>query len=154
MQNLSKATSWVLYTFLAITVVFFAMFYIGGNVDDLAEYREPVYTDIILYYGFAILGIGIVCTVVSAIIQFVIKLKEQPKDGVRSLITLAGFAALLIITYSMGNGEPLNIVGYEGTQNTEGWLKLTDMWIYSATFLLAVALLSIIGFSAAKIFRK
>ena len=129
MQKLSKITSWILYVLLAITVVTFAFFYFGGGMEKpvIEEYFEPKYTDLVLYYAFIILAIGVVLTFVFAIIQFALEFRDNPKFAFRSLGTMVGFFGLLAITYFCGSDTPLNIVGYEGTQNTEGWLKLTDI---------------------------
>jgi len=44
----------------------------------------------------------------------------------------------------MGSGTPMNIPGYEGTDNVYFWLKLTDMFLYSIYILLFVTVVAII----------
>jgi hypothetical protein len=61
---------------------------------------------------------------------------------------------LLFITYTVGDGNPLSIAGYEGNENTYIWLKLTDMWIYSIYILLALALIALLGGILWSYFKK
>ena len=57
---------------------------------------------------------------------------------------LAVFAILLVIAYSIGDGTPLNILGYEGPDNVAARLKMTDMWIYSVYILMGLVILSML----------
>ena len=154
MQNLSKYTSFVLYGLLLATIVAFALFFTGGYVDANAEYLEPNNTDLVLNLGYLTIGIGLVCTVVFAVYQFGTLLIDAPKKAFSTIAWLAGFAALMGISWSAGSGQPMVIPGYEGVQNVYFWLKLTDMWMYSAGFLLAASIGSIVLFGLIKIIRK
>ena len=136
------------------TVICFCLFYFGGVVDPNVEYLEPVNTGVVLNLAYTTLGIGLVLTVVFALYQFALQFKDHPKDAFRTLITLGAFVLLLVITWSMGSGEPLVLPAYDGSDNVYFWLKLTDMWLYSAEFLLAASILSIIVFSIIKVVRK
>ena len=53
-------------------------------------------------------------------------------------------AATVIAAWAMGSGTPMNIPGYEGTDNVYFWLKLTDMFLYSIYILLFVTVVAII----------
>jgi hypothetical protein len=154
MQNFGKITSWVLYALLIITVVVFGMFYLGGNVDPSAEILEPVYTDLVLDMMYATVIIGLVLAVLFSIFQFGTLLKDNPKKALGSIGYLLGFAAVLVVSWSFGSGEPLNLPAYDGSDNVPFWLKITDMWLYTIYFMMAVSILSIIGFSLIKLIRK
>lgn len=154
MQNISKYTSWILYGLMLVTVVCFGMFYFGGVIDPNVEYLEPVYTGVVLDLAYITLAIGLVLTVAFALYQFGVQLKDHPKDAFRTLITLGAFVVLLFITWSMGSGEPLHLPAYDGSDNVYFWLKLTDMWLYSAEILLGASILAIIVFSLIKVVRK
>lgn len=154
MQNLSKYTSWILYALMLATVVCFALFYAGGYVNPEAEILEPVYTDWVLNLGYFVVITGIVATILFAVYQFGVLLKDHPKKAISNILTLGAFALLFVISWAVGSGEPLNLPAYEGVHNVYFWLKLTDMWLNSATFLLAASLGSIIIFSLIKVLRK
>jgi hypothetical protein len=154
MQNISKYSSWILYALMLITVICFGLFYFGGVEDPNAEYLAPVYTNTILNLAYVVLGIGAVLAIGFALFQFAMLLKDHPKQAIMSLVWIAAFAIVLIIAWTIGDGTPLNLPSYDGTDNTYFWLKLTDMWLYTAEFLLAASILSIIGFSLVKVIRK
>ncbi|MBZ4674938.1 MAG: hypothetical protein JG772_627 [Dysgonamonadaceae bacterium] len=61
-----------------------------------------------------------------------------------SLLVIIALAALFGITYTLGSGTPLNIVGYTGPDNVPGTLKMTDMWIFSIYVMLMLVILSIL----------
>ena len=154
MQNLSKVTSFILYGLLLAAVVSFIMFFTGGYVDVDAEYLEPVYTDLVLNFGYVVIGVGLVCTTLFALYQFATQLMDAPKEAFKTIGSLAAFAILMGASWVAGSGEPMNIPGYEGTDNVYFWLKLTDMWMYSAGFLLAASIGAIALFSLLKLIRK
>ena len=156
MQHLSKYTSWVLYALMLIAVVAFAMFYFGGNVPGTedSEFVEPIFTGLVLNTAYVYVIAGVVITLCFALFQFGTQLVSAPKEAMKSILMLVLFAGLLIITWAMGSGEPLNLPTYDGADNVYFWLKLTDMWLYSAGFLLLAAILSICGFSLFKVIKN
>ena len=88
--------------------------------------------------------------------QFGSKFKTNPKAALVMLGIFAGFAILLIVAYSLGNGSLLTVHLNEESQkfNTEFWLKITDMWIYSIYILSALAILAMFWGSIRKILSK
>ena len=82
------------------------------------------------------------------------QLKDHPKEALTNLAVIGAFALLLIISWVIGDGTPLNLPAYDGEDNVYFWLKLTDMWLYSAGFLMGASILSIIVFSLVKVIRK
>ena len=156
MQHLSRYTSWVLYALMLFAVVAFAMFFFGGYVPGTedSEFKEPIYTGLVLNtaYVYVIAGLGL--TLCFAVFQFGTQLVSEPKEAMKSVFMLIAFAALLIISWSLGSGSPLNLPTYDGADNVYFWLKLTDMWLYSSAFLLLAAVLSICGFSLYKVIRN
>jgi hypothetical protein len=54
---------------------------------------------------------------------------------------------LLLVTYLIGDGSEMEIMGYEGTDNKDPfWLKVTDMCLYSTYALLFIgALAALLG---------
>ena len=75
---------------------------------------------------------------------FINNFRHNKKRAINSLLTLLVFAVLLIIAYVIGDGTPLNILGYEGPDNVPAMLKLTDMWIYSVYILMALTILAML----------
>ena len=133
---------------IVISVIVLGLFFFGGQVPEHekigADMAQPVFTDILLYWMYALLVITVVVLIAFAIVDFARGLKENPKKALSGLYALLALAALLIGTYVIGDGSLLSIPGYEGTDNVPTTLKMTDMWLYSMYFMLAVTILAII----------
>lgn len=133
---------------IAISLVVLGLYYLGGQVPAqerlVADMSQPKFTDIVLYWAYALLGFTIVVLIGFAIADFFRRLKESPKKALSGLLVLVGLAAMFFVTYAMGDGTLLNIPGYEGKDNVPPTLKLTDMWLYSSYIMLVISLLAIV----------
>ncbi|MGV8962342.1 MAG: hypothetical protein ACOH2V_03050 [Candidatus Saccharimonadaceae bacterium] len=133
-----------------VTVVLIALFFLAGNVlpenqiPELVGLVEPTFTDALLYWIYILFGITLLALFVFSIVGFINSFKYNKKGALNSFITLAVFAVLLIFAYSIGDGTPLNILGYEGPDNVKGMLKLTDMWLYTIYILMALTILAML----------
>jgi hypothetical protein len=138
-----------------ISLVVLGFFYLGGVVDPNAEQLAPVNTDLLLYWCYIIFIITIIALVILGLFQFVSSVRTKPKSALASLGVLILFAALLGLTYSMGDATALPGINEDSAQfNTPFWLKVSDMWIFSMFILLAICILALIGGSVIKVFRK
>lgn len=151
--RIQKISGTVLYVILAITLVILGLFYFGGTVDPNAEMIEPVYTNPLIYWMYILLGVTVAVTVVAAIFQFVNNFMDSPKTAIRSLLGLVALVVIMIISWSVGSGEPLPLQAYDGTENVPFWLKLTDMFLYTIYILMGTTILLILGFGIAKKFK-
>jgi hypothetical protein len=61
------------------------------------------------------------------------------------LVGVIALVVLMVVTYSMGSNEPLQLVGYTGDENTAPWLAVADMFIFTIGFLVAVMIILMIG---------
>ncbi|HHT33843.1 MAG: hypothetical protein WCZ71_01850 [Proteiniphilum sp.] len=131
-----------------ISIAVMVLFYLGGQVPAhekiAADMSQPKFTDMVLYWAYILFAITIVVLLLFAIFTFFKQLKESPKKALGGLLALVGIVALLLVTYLMGSGSLLDIPGYDGSDNNPATLKLTDMWLYSAYFLLAITFLAIL----------
>lgn len=153
--KIRKMSSWTLLVCAVISVVVFALFYVGGIVDPSAEMKEPVYTGLLLNWTYIIFGLTAVSTLIFAIWQFAGSLKTNPKSALMGLGVIVLFAAILFVCYSIGNGTPLPVVNADTEKyNTEGWLKITDMWIYSVYILIGLIVVAILWGSVKKVLGK
>lgn len=145
--KIRKISSWVFLSAIIVTLAVIGLFLFGGQASQdkqvVADLSQPAFTDLLLYWSYALLFITIAVLIVFAIVGFVNNLKINPKGALRSLLVLVAMVALLGITYSIGSGELLNIPGYEGSDNNPTTLKVTDMWIYSMYFMLAISIVAI-----------
>lgn len=152
MSKLSyKVSYYALYAMLALVAIVVVLFFVGGDAQGAdvvpgvdPEMWQPAQTDLLMYLTYALLGVVVVATLVGALLQFVSALRENPGNAVKSLFGVILLAALLIITWSIGDSTPLHIPGYSGTDNVPFWLKITDMFLYSFYVLLGVTVLAIV----------
>ena len=131
-----------------ISIAVMALFYLGGQVPAhekiAADMSQPKFTDMVLYWAYILFAITIVVLLLFAVVTFLKQLKESPKKALGGLLALVGIAALLLVTYFIGDGTLLDIPGYDGPDNKPATLKLTDMWIYSSYIMLSLTFLAIL----------
>ena len=148
--KISRISRWTLYALSAVTIVLIALFFLGGYVQpenqfaELVGRDEPVFTNGLLYWIYLLLGVTVFSVFAFSIMGFINNFRHNRKRAINSLLTLVVFAVLLIIAYTIGDGTPLNILGYEGTDNVPAMLKLTDMWIYSVYILMSLTILAML----------
>ncbi|MDR2816514.1 MAG: hypothetical protein LBB62_07420 [Proteiniphilum sp.] len=146
--KIHRASRFTLYIGVLITLAVMALFYLGGQVPAhekiAADMSQPKFTDLVLYWAYILLAITVIILVGFAIVGFVKGLKENPKKALGGFLSLVGLAAVLVITYMIGDGTLLNIPGYEGEDNTSSTLKIADMWLYSAYIMFVITLLAMI----------
>lgn len=159
MQNSlsQKLVSVFLYFVLAVSVVLLAIFYYktsGLVLPKEATFQEEIdaygsILDLFIGWAYVLIGIAVVTAVVPAVVQMV----TQPKNAVKSLISIAVVALFVLIAYSLSDGTPMNLIGYEGKDNVPSMLKFADTMIFTMYFLLAAAIISIIYAEVAKVFK-
>lgn len=146
-----KVSYYVLYALLAIILVVLGLFFFGGDAQGEAvlmgvdpEMWQPAHTDSLLYLVYALLGVAIVATAVGFLFQFGTALKDNPVAALKSLLGFVLVVVVLVVAWSMGSDQPLNIPGYDGADNVPFWLKVTDMFLYTIYFLLGATLVAMI----------
>ena len=129
-----------------ITLVVLGLFMFGGELPNQA-YPTPVYTSALLNWAYVLCGIAIVVSTAFPIVR----LFTRPKQAVKSLVGLVGVAIVIIAAYSMADGTPMELKGYNGPDNVPSMLLLSDTIIYTMYFLLIGAVLAIF---ASDIYRR
>lgn len=153
--KIRKVSSWTLLISSIVSIVVLGMFYAGGVVDAAAEMKEPIYTGLLIDWTSALFFVTVISTVLFAIWQFLSLLKTNAKSAISSLMVLVGFAAILFISYSMGDATPLTGLNADSqAYNTAGWLKITDMWIMSTIILLGLIIACVVWGSIKRILGK
>ena len=147
-----RISYYALYAMFAIILIVMGIFFFGGDATGDAvipgvdpEMWQPAQTDALLYLMYALFGIAIAATVIAAVFQFGAALKDNPANAIKSLLGLVLLAVVLIVAWAMGDGTPMQIPGYSGTDNVPFWLKVTDMFLYSIYILLFVTVVAIIA---------
>lgn len=146
---LTRVTNIIAVVLLVVSIVLGGMIYLGGTSGTLEvgieSYDVAKYTDPLIYWCYALLIATAAITIVFAAIKFVKNLIENPKGGIKTLVALAVFALIFIISWNLGSPDKVSIIGYGGNQNVGFWAQFTDMIIYAAYTLFAIVILAIIG---------
>ncbi len=155
----SKISSYIFIGLMVITAVVLVMFYGVGydnqsSVTGGAYVTDPQYTDLLMYWMYALMAITIVCVAVFGLMQFGANMIANPKGAIKSLGALLALLALFVVAYAFSSSAPILINGTVFEDTTI--LVLTDVCLYVLYILLAVslaaAILSLLG--AFKMFNK
>lgn len=149
MANISKISSYVMYGLLTISAFLTVLVMFGGTTaGDALE--APTYLDTILNWGKALI-IG------SIIIAFgfeIFNIITRPTAAKKSLISGGAIFIILFVSYILSDGTPLQIIGYEGTENIPSMLKVVDTGLFAFYLLMGTAVLSIIVSELSRIIRS
>ena len=107
-------------------------------------------TDIALMWAYIL----ILITLIAAIAFPLVAVISNPKALIRLLIVLAGFAVVVVVSYLLSSDTAMEIIGYEGTGNTDpGTLKMVDTVLFVTYMLFGLALGSILYAIISKAFK-
>lgn len=139
MDKITKISSYVLYALLVISSLFVVLMMMGGNTPgDLLE--TPMFTDELLNWTYLLVLLAI-----AVVIAFeVYKTITHPADTRKSLYSAGAILLLGLLTYMFADGTPMEILGYEGSDNVPGTLKIVDMGLFSFYGLTIIAVLAIL----------
>jgi 4-amino-4-deoxy-L-arabinose transferase-like glycosyltransferase len=137
---------------LALIVLFF----FGGDNEPYNGQWNPKYTDTLLYWMYALLGITLVALLFFAILQFFNNFRTDAKKALIGLVVIVLFVILLFGTYSIGNGTPIPTLAKPEVEayNTPFWLKLTDMFLYSIYIMASLTIAGILAGSVKGLFAR
>ena len=130
--KIRKVSSYTLLILPCISVLIFFLFFLGGSETDAKGNTVYEYTGILLFWTYALFLVTVCATLVFACKNFASTFQTNSRGALVSIGGVVAFLALLAITYAIGSGEPIKGLN-EASQsyNTSGWLKVTDMWLYS-----------------------
>ncbi|MCD8270066.1 MAG: hypothetical protein LUD46_17535 [Parabacteroides sp.] len=153
--KIRKISSWTLLIVAIVSLIVLGMFYAGGIVDPAAEMKEPIYTGLLINWTSVLFFVTIISTIFFALWQFITLLKTDAKSAITSLVVVVVFAAILFITYSMGDATPLKGLNADSqTYNTPLWLKVTDMWIQSTIVLMVLIVAAVVWSSVKRMLNR
>jgi len=105
----------------------------------------PLLTDVIIYWGYLLFGLAILVAVGVALYKFVKSLISNPAGAMKSVLPILLFVGIFIISFLVGSGEKMSIIGYEGTQNEGIWAQVSDMFLYTFYALFTILIVTIFG---------
>ncbi len=140
-MKISKITTPILWLLFAVSVFLVLLTLMGGDVEG-ATLQTPVYLDTMLFYTYAVLGICIALVLVLEIIN----IASSPASSIKSVVSFLLILVVVAIAYLSADGTPMNIPGYEGSDNVPSMLKVTDTGVFTFYALGIVTVLAVIGF--------
>lgn len=145
--NMSKTVMWVL---IALTAVVYALFWLIGYDRLWAEnpdFRAPHFTDLLLWFGMAVV-LAAVVVALWAVFRYKRRTgrREKTVNGIAvyrlTLGVAGGLVLLMLLSLIVSSGEPL-VVNGEAYSN-KAWLKVADLFIFTSSALLFVAVASLL----------
>ena len=154
----SKIASIAYYVLLALSAVVFVLFFcVGfGNMESLPSgfYKSPQFTDVLMYWMYALVAICAVCTIIGAVTAKGGKVdSNMPTWG--KVLAQAGlwlFIPVLVVTFFMGDDTVVRL-GTGELYDSKFWLVATDAIIYTIYVLLVVTVIALVA-SLSGVFKK
>ena len=153
----SKIASIAYYVLLAVSAVVLVLFFcVGfGNMESLPSgyYKSPQFTDLLMYWMYALAAICGICTLVGAVTAKGGKIdSNMPTWGtVLAKVGLWLFLPVLVGAWFVGSKSP--IMTGTGLYEDAFWLQATDAIIYTVYVLLIVTAVALVA-SLSGIFKK
>jgi len=148
---LKKLTGIILLALMVISILAAGLVMFGPegepmeSADGFEMMTVPLYTNVLLFWIYALAGFTALVTIVLAIVKFVKNMIESPKRSIKPLIIMVGLALIFVVGWSLGSQEELPIFGYIGTENVGPVAQFIDMILYAIYALFGLIVLSIIG---------
>ncbi|MBR2980692.1 MAG: hypothetical protein IKC67_01040 [Odoribacter sp.] len=143
-KKMSMMSTAIVLALFVVTIVMICLFSFGPYD---AELEGPEYTEALLNWAYALLGISIIAALVFPIITFITK----PKQGFKNLLPLLGLVAVAAVCYYVSDNTVLELPGYNGSDNNPE----TIQWSEAILFLTYVMMiLNIAAIIITELFKK
>jgi hypothetical protein len=136
-DKLSKVVQWFLYAMLGVSALFGVLFYL----DIISE-------NLLLNWGYLLLGITILATLIAAFSNILLK----PKGSLKILLILAIMVVVAVVSYFLSTNE-FTTAQLEKLQISETTSRLVGAGLFFTYFLAAVALLAIVYSAVSRMFK-
>lgn len=156
MKNISTI---VLWASLAISVILAFAFFLGGVVDGETStggiVDVPVYTDALLYWVYALIGVGVAALIIFALKTLATMFQSDSKAAIRSLGSVVAFFLVMVICYVVSPETDFSrIVNGEVEAFSASEMKMIDMWLFSNYILIGGTVVLIILFALLRLIKK
>ncbi len=107
-------------------------------------------TDIAIVWAYILVVLTLLVAVGFSMLQMV----SNTRALIKGLIALVIVAVLVGVAYMLGSDVPIDIIGYDGTDNSDPKvLKMVDMGLLTTYFVLGSVLISVIYSEISKYFK-
>lgn len=133
---------------MLISVVLMALSATEASNDSVAIAANS-YTGIVITWAIVVFAIGLI----GALLSYVIGAIVDTSNLLRTAIAVVGAIILVGACWTLADGTPLPLVGYEGSENVPFWLKIADTGLFLGYIAAVVAVVSIIVSEIIQLFR-
>ena len=156
MKNISKIA---LVIGLVVSLIVLILYFVGGDTTALTstgqETTAPKNIDLMLYWIYITVAIGVILLIIFAIKTVITMFQTDPKEAIKSVVTVAAFFVLMIVCYVISPEKEFSrIVNGEVETFSESTMKMIDMWLYSIYFLLAATVVLVVLFAVKRFISK
>lgn len=141
---INKISSYVFAALVGVSAVVLGLFFFVGYDNYITlngkSVVDPQFTDLLMYWMYALVAAGIVFVVLFVIAQFFATLKSNPRSAMNTVIGIVLVVALFGGAYALAEDTPIRMADntlFEDKFN----LILSDVCIYVQYVLLAVSVL-------------
>jgi hypothetical protein len=156
MKNISKIA---LVIGLVVSLIVLILYFVGGDTTALTstgqETTAPKNIDLMLYWIYITVAIGVILLIIFAIKTVITMFQTDPKEAIKSIVTVAAFFVLLIVCYVISPEKEFSrVVNGEVETYSQTTMKMIDMWLYSIYFLLAATVVLVVLFAVKRFISK
>ena len=151
-KNLVDIKNGFIFAIPSFIAVYLTRKFIVPRIPEIIVESPILITkNIFLMLFFAVIMIfgALVITLIFEIFNVIM----NPANTKRTLLSTVGVVIVLVIAWSLADGTPLQIIGYEGSDNVPSMLKLTDAGVYIFYFMMLVTFVTIVITEVGRIFK-
>lgn len=142
--KIRKVSSTTLLVLSVLSVAIFLIFFLGGSSVDAKGNVDYEFTGLLLYWSYFLF---LVTTLAALFFAGRSIFTDKSKDKVASkagMIAACVLVVSLVLGYVLGSGQEIKGLNDAAqAYNTSGWLKVTDMWLYSTYVLSFVTIAAV-----------
>lgn len=136
MKKIELISKIVEYIALIVGVVLVVASFTNTAADAVVDGSA---TDMAIVWTCILLGLGIVLAVASECISAA----SDTKSLIKAVVAVVAAVVVIGIFWALSDDTPLNLIGYEGTQNEGNWLKVADTSLFTLYLCLGGAIVTI-----------
>lgn len=134
---------------VSILLVILGYYYESGDANADVAKAAGSWTGMIIYWTIGVFSLGLVGAVISSVVAAL----SDTSNLLKTVIVFVGAVALVGICWSLADGTPLPLVGYNGSENVPVWLKIADTGLFLGYISAVVAVVSIVVSEVIQLFR-
>ncbi|MBQ3997846.1 MAG: hypothetical protein II644_00750 [Paludibacteraceae bacterium] len=130
---------------IIVVIVYAIMMFVVAPEDQLEVAGEflamPQFTGGYLIWAYALVGLAFLAFLVSITILLIDLFRKDAKKAIMVLVVIFTYMFIVpAICFVLANGDAVNIIGYEGTDNSGIWARISEMMLYWTYFAVAITL--------------